>query len=122
MLQCDSISGMDDSKLIEELQEKVRDAAELLRRRREALAALQGKSGAGKSSRTRGFRPNSIPAVAYNALKGKQPLSLEDLTAAIKGKTKASVKEPRDVSVALSKYVRDGKYFVIHEDGKYGAK
>jgi hypothetical protein len=111
---------MDDSKLIEELQEKVREAAELLRRRKEALAALQGKSSSAKNNRSRGFREGSIPAAAYAALKGKPSLSLDELTIAIKGKTKA--KDSRDVSVALSKYVRDGKYFAIDEDGKYGAK
>lgn len=116
------IRPMDDSKLIEELQDKVREAAELLRRRKEALAALQGKSGSGKNNRSRGFREGSIPAAAHAVLKGKQPLSLDDLAAAIKGKTKGTVKDSRALSVALSKYVRDGKYFVIHADGKYGAK
>jgi hypothetical protein len=111
---------MDDSKLIEELQEKVKEAAELLRRRKEALAALQGKSGGIKNNRSRGFRAGSIPAAAYAALKGKQPMSLDDLTAAIK-KTKSDV-DSRGVSLALSKYVRNGQHFTINEDGNYAAK
>ena len=112
---------MEDAKLIEELQQKVSEAEELLRRRKDALAALKGKSGAGKRNRARGFRPNSIPALAYSALRSmKQPVSLEELTAMVK-KTKSSV-DARSLSIALSRYVRDGQYFVIHEDGRYGLK
>ena len=113
--------GMDDSRLIEELQEKVREAEEILRRRKDALAALKGKTGSGKNSRARGFREKSIPALAYAALKGKQSLSLDELTAIVKKGTER-VKDARGLSIALSKYVRNGQYFVIHEDGKYGAK
>ena len=112
---------MDDAKLIEELQEKVREAEEILRRRKEALAALKGKSNAStRGGRSRGFRVGSIPAIAHLTLKGKPSLSLEDLTAAIK-RVKPDI-ETRDVSVALSKYVRKGQHFVIDEAGKYSAK
>jgi hypothetical protein len=112
---------MDDAKLIEELQQKVHEAEETLRRRKEALAALKGKSGTRKNNRPRGFRPNSIPAVAHAALKSlKQLASLDELTAMVK-RTKPTV-TARGVSIALSRYVRDGEYFVIHEDGRYGCK
>lgn len=111
---------MEDAELIAKLQEKVREAEDLLRRRKEALAALKGKGSASGSGKVRGFRGSSIPAIAYAALKGKLPLSLEELTAAVK-KTKSAV-DSRIVSIALSKYVRNGQHFIIHEDGKYAAK
>ncbi len=113
---------MEDSALIEELQQKVREAEELLRRRKDALAALKGKTvGGRRGSPTRGLRPGSIPALAQASLKSaKQPLSLDDLTAHLK-KTNISL-DSRKVSIALSRYVRLGKYFVIGEDGKYGLK
>jgi len=114
--------GMDDAKLIEELQEKVREAAELLRRRKEALAALLGKTGSAKNgNKKRGFRKNSIPLIAHAILKdARVPMSLEDLTAQIK-KVKPDITS-RSVSIALSRYVRDGNVFVILEDGKYKLK
>jgi len=100
----------------------VREAAELLRRRKEALAALLGKTGSAKNgNRKRGFRKNSIPLMAHTALRdSKAPMSLEELTAHIK-KTKADATS-RSVSIALSRYVRDGNVFVITEDGKYKVK
>ncbi|PYT61175.1 MAG: hypothetical protein DMG35_09815 [Acidobacteria bacterium] len=111
---------MDDAKLIEELQEKVREAQDILRRRRDALAALMGKGGAGKHGRARGFRANSIPALAHAAIKAaKQPLSLDDLVVHLK-KTNASL-DARKISIALSRYVRLGQHFVF-VDGKYGVK
>jgi hypothetical protein len=110
---------VDDAKLIEELQEKVREAEEILRRRKDALSALKGKSGTGKAGR--GPRANSIPGVAHAALKSlKQPVTLEELTAMVK-RTKPEV-DQRIVSLALNKYVRNGQYFAIGEDGKYRPK
>lgn len=114
---CASICVMDDAKLIEELQEKVREAEELLHRRKEALAALRGRTGTRKG-RPRGLRPGSIPALAYAALKGaKQPISLDDLTAHLR-KTTPSL-DSRKVSIALSRYVRQGQHFGITDEGKY---
>jgi hypothetical protein len=113
---------MDDDKLIERLEEGVREAEELLQRRKQALAALKGKSPSAKrtpGSGSRGFRPTSIPGHAYAVLKGKPALSLEELTVAVK-KYKPEV-DSRGVSVALSKYVRNGRHFAIVE-GKYTAK
>jgi hypothetical protein len=111
---------MDDAKLIERLEEGVREAEELLRRRKEALAALKGKAGKG-GGRTRGLRPGSIPALAQAALKNyKAPVSLEDLTAHLK-KTNASL-DARKLSIALSRYVRLGQYFSVGEDGRYSLK
>jgi hypothetical protein len=111
---------MDDAKLIDELQQKVREAEETLRRRKEALAALKGKTRSART-RKRGLRPGSIPALAQAALKStKQPVSLDDLTTHLK-KTKSSL-DARKVSIALSRYVRLGQYFVVTEDGKYGLK
>lgn len=108
---------MDDAKLIEELQEKVHEAEELLRRRKDALAALKGKTGSRKG-RPRGLRPGSIPALTYSILKAsKQPVSLDDLTAQLK-KTISSL-DSRKVSIALSRYVRLGQYFAITEEGDY---
>ncbi len=107
---------MDDDKLIERLEEGVREAEELLRRRKEALAALKGKSGTG--GRTRGLRPGSIPALAHAALKNyKAPVSLDDLTTHLK-KSNSSL-DARKVSIALSRYVRLGQHFTLSEDGKY---
>ena len=108
---------MDDAKLIEELQQKVREAEETLRRRKEALAALRGKTGT--RTRTRGLRPGSIPALAHAALKNnyKAPVSLDDLTAHLR-KANASL-DARKISIALSRYVRLGQYFTVSEDGKY---
>jgi hypothetical protein len=113
---------MEDSDLIQELQQKVYEAEELLRRRKEALAALKGKTGTGKKGgRARGLRPGSIPALAQVALKSyKAPVSLEDLTAHLK-KTLPSL-DTRKLSIALSRYVRLGQYFVLTEDGKYSLK
>jgi hypothetical protein len=113
---------MDDDKLIERLEEGVREAEELLRRRKDALAALKGKAGAGKKGgRIRGLRPGSIPALALAALKGlKQPVSLEELTVHLK-KTNASL-DARKVSIALSRYVRLGQHFIVTDEGKYGVK
>jgi hypothetical protein len=113
---------MDDSALIEELQQKVKEAEELLRRRKEALAALKGKSASSrKGQRERGLRTGSIPAQAQAILKAaRQRISLEELTSSLR-KTDPSL-EPRDVYTALSRYVREGKYFVVDEDGKYGVK
>lgn len=109
---------MEDSALIEELQQKVREAEELLRRRKDALAALKGKSTKGREKR--GLRAGSVPALAQAALKAaKQHLSLEELTTHLK-KTNPDL-DTRKVSIALSRYVRDGKYFVFNE-GKYGLK
>jgi hypothetical protein len=113
---------MDDDKLIEKLEEGIREAEELLRRRKDALAALRGKAGGkGKNGRIRGFRVNSIPALAHAALKSaKQSLSLEELTTHLK-KSNASL-DSRKVSLALSRYVREGQHFVVSEDGKYSLK
>jgi len=113
---------MDDEKLIERLEEGVREAEELLRRRKDALAALKGKAGGGKrGGRIRGLRLGSIPALALAALRSlKQPVELDDLTAHLK-KTNASL-DARKVSIALSRYVRLGQHFVITEEGKYGLK
>jgi hypothetical protein len=113
---------MEDSDLIQELQQKVHEAEELLRRRKEALAALKGKTGTGKKGgRARGLRPGSIPALAQAALKNyKAPVSLEDLTIHLK-KTNASL-DARKLSIALSRYVRLGQYFSVSEDGKYSLK
>jgi hypothetical protein len=113
---------MEDSELIQELQQKVHEAEELLRRRKEALAALKGKTGTGKKGgRTRGLRPGSTPALAQAFLKSaRQPVELDDLTAHLK-KTNASL-DSRKLSIALSRYVRQGQYFMITEDGKYGLK
>lgn len=109
---------MDDAKLIEELQQKVREAEDILRRRKDALAALKGKT---RGARTRGLRPGSIPALAQAALKtAKQPVSLEELTGHLK-KTISSL-DVRKVSIALSRYVRLGQHFAITEDGKYRLK
>ncbi len=111
---------MDDDKLIERLEEGVREAEELLRRRKDALAALKGKAGGGKrGGRVRGLRPGSIPALAHAALKNsyKAPVSLDDLTAHLK-KSNSSL-DARKVSIALSRYVRLGQYFTVSEDGKY---
>lgn len=111
---------MDDDKLIERLEEGVREAEELLQRRKQALAALKGKAGAGKKV-TRGLRPGSIPALAQAALKGfKTPATLDELTAFIK-KSDADV-DARKVSLALSRYVRQGRFFAITEEGKYHLK
>jgi len=113
---------MDDDKLIERLEEGVREAEELLRRRKDALAALKGKTAGGKrGGRARGLRPGSIPALAQSALKNyKAPVSLEDLTTHLK-KTNTSL-DARKLSIALSRYVRQGQYFVVGEDGKYSLK
>jgi hypothetical protein len=113
---------MDDDKLIERLEEGVREAEELLRRRKDALAALKGKAWAGKrGGRTRGLRPGSIPALAQAVLKNyKAPVSLDDLTAQLK-KSNSSL-DARKVSIALSRYVRLGQYFTVSEDGKYFLK
>ena len=110
---------MDDDKLIERLEEGVREAEELLQRRKAALAALKGKvRGGSKGGRTRGLRPGSIPALAYAALKSfKQPVVLDELTSALK-KSNASL-DARKISLALSRYVRLGQHFVITPDGKY---
>lgn len=110
---------MEDSDLIDELQQKVREAEELLRRRKEALAALKGKTGSGKKG-ARGLRPGSIPALAQAALKAKQPVTLDELAAQIK-KTDADA-DARKVSLALSRYVRLGRVFAITEEGKYHLK
>lgn len=111
---------MDDDKLIERLEEGVREAEELLRRRKEALSALKGKTGK-RGGRPRGFRPGSIPALAQAALKtAKQPISIDDLTAHLK-KTNSAL-DSRKVSLALSRYVRLGQYFTVADDGKYSLK
>jgi hypothetical protein len=111
---------MDDSALIEELQLKVREAEELLRRRKEALAALRGKSSSTRRKQARGFRPGSIPALAHAALKAARQLSLEELTVHLK-KQNASL-DARKVSIALNRYVRGGQYFTLGADGKYGIR
>ena len=110
---------MDDDKLIERLEEGVREAEELLRRRKDALAALKGKTGGRNGrGRSRGLRPGSIPALAQAALKSyKSPVSLDDLTSHLK-KSNSSL-DARKVSIALSRYVRLGQYFTVSEDGKY---
>src|SRR5271167_1440937 len=107
---------MEDSDLIQELEQKVHEAEELLRRRKEALAALKGKTGTGKKGgRTRGLRQGSTPALAQTFLKSaRQPVSLDDLTAHLK-KTNTSL-DSRKLSIALSRYVRQGQYFTITED------
>ncbi|MGH9699869.1 MAG: hypothetical protein ACRD5R_08895 [Candidatus Acidiferrales bacterium] len=107
---------MEDDKLIERLEEGVREAEDLLQRRKQALAALKGKSGSGKKG-VRGLRPGSIPALAQVALRSKQPATLEELTAQIK-KTDAET-DARKVSLALSRYVRLGRIFVVTAEGKY---
>jgi len=112
---------MDDDRLIEKLEEGVREAEELLRRRKQALAALKGKASNSGKKAARGLRPGSTPALAQAALKSvKQALSLDDLTTYMK-KTDASL-DSRKVSLALSRYVRLGQYFTVSEDGKYSLK
>lgn len=110
---------MDDDNLIERLEEGVREAAELLQRRKQALAALKGKTAVGRKG-VRGLRIGSIPALAQAALKGKQPATLEELTVQIK-KIDADV-DARKVSLALSRYVRLGRIFAVTEEGKYQLK
>ena len=111
---------MDDSKLVEQLQQEIRELDEMLHRRKAALAALKGKTGK-KGGRPRGLRPGSIPALAHAALKAsRQPMSLDDLTTLLK-KSKDDL-VPRDVSLALSRYVRLGQHFVVNEEGKYSLK
>jgi hypothetical protein len=117
---------MDDDRLIEKLEEGVREAEELLRRRKQALAALKGKvAGSGKrGGSVRGLRPGSLPALAQAALKAfKQPVLVEDLVIQLK-RTNPSLTalDARKLSIALSRYVREGKYFVVGQDGKYGLK
>jgi hypothetical protein len=113
---------MDDEKLIERLEEGVREAEELLQRRKAALAALKGRAGANKKAgRVRGLRPGSIPAMALAALKTfKQPVTLDELTALLKRGTPSL--DARKVSIALSRYVRIGQHFIVNEEGKYGLK
>lgn len=113
---------MDDDKLIERLEEGVREAEELLRRRKDALAALKGKASSNrKGGRVRGLRPGSIPALAQAAMKRmKQPVSLDELTAFLK--TTNTSLDSRKVSIALSRYVRTGQHFEINEEGKYSLK
>ena len=111
---------MDDSALIEELQQKVREAEELLRRRKEALAALKGKTASTGRKQARGFRPGSIPALAHAVLKAAKLLSLKELTSHLK-KQNASL-DARKVSIALNRYVRGGQHFTLSEDGKYGIR
>jgi hypothetical protein len=107
---------MDDDKLIEKLEEGVREAEEVLQRRKQALAALKGKTSASGKKAPRGLRPGSLPAMALAALKtAKVPLSLDELAAHIK-------KEPREVSLALSRYVRQNKYFQVSDEGKYAPR
>jgi hypothetical protein len=111
---------MDDLSLIAKLEDGVREAEELLRRRKEALAALKGKGAPGKvRGRKKGFRGNSIPALAFDALKTGE-LTLDDLVAQMK-KTDDSLTS-RKVSLALNRYVRLGQHFRISEEGKYGLK
>lgn len=111
---------MDDEKLIERLEEGVREAEELLQRRKQALAALKGKTGSGKKA-ARGLRPGSIPALAQAALKIlKQAATPEELTTQIK-KADADA-DTRKVSLALSRYIRQGRIFGITEEGKYFLK
>jgi hypothetical protein len=113
---------MDEDKLIEQLEEAVREAEELLQRRKRALAELKGKSVTSKrGSKVRGLRPGSMPALALAALKSaRQPITLDELTAHLK-KNIATV-DSRKVSIGLSRYVREGHYFVVEDDGKYRAK
>jgi hypothetical protein len=117
---------MDDDKLIERLEEGVREAEELLRRRRDALAALKGKTNAGKKGgrgRTRGLRPGSIPAIVQAALKSsKQALTLGELETQLKKSHSELDLDSRKISLALSRYVRLGQYFTVAEDGKYSLK
>jgi len=114
---------MDDTELIAELTLKVKEAEELLRRRKEALAALRGKTGAAKGGkRQRGLRADSIPALAQWAIRAaKQPLSLEDLLSQLRRSHPSLELDGRKLSLALSRYVRTGKYFTLI-DGKYGVK
>jgi hypothetical protein len=113
---------MDDTALIEELQQKVREAEELLRRRKEALAALKGKSVASRRGRRQSsFRAGSVPALAHAVLRSaKQQLSLDELVTHLR-KTNPSL-DARKVSIALSRYVRLGQHFFQTEEGKYGIK
>jgi hypothetical protein len=111
---------MNDSDLIAKLEDGVREAEELLRRRKDALAALKGKSVSSKPrERKKVFRSNSIPALAYETLKNGE-LSLEELTEALKAKDPAL--NNRKISLALSKYVREQKHFTHSLEGKYGIK
>jgi hypothetical protein len=115
---------MDDSALIAELTAKVREAEEILRRRKDALAALRGKAGNSKGGKraSRGLRPDSIPAYAQAAIKSaKVSLSLDDLLAHMKRAHPEIELDSRKLSLALSRYVRTGKYFTWI-DGKYGLK
>lgn len=110
---------MNDDKLIERLEEGVREAEDLLQRRKQALAALKGKSGSGKKG-ARGLRPGSIPALAQAALKSLRQATLEELTTQIKKSDNNA--DTRKVSLALSRYVRTGRIFAITEEGKYHLK
>jgi hypothetical protein len=111
---------MDDLKLIAKLEDGVREAEELLRRRKDALAALKGKGSPLKPRiRRKAFRGSSIPALAFEALKNGE-LTLDELVAEMK-KTDANLTS-RKVSLALSRYVRVGLHFTFSEEGKYGLK
>lgn len=113
---------MDDDALIDELQQKVYEAEELLRRRKDALAALKGKTvGSRKDRKPRGFRGKSIPSQVYAFLKAtRQHASLQELAEHLK-KADSTV-DARKISLALSKYVRSGRFFVQTDEGKYGLK
>jgi hypothetical protein len=111
---------MDDLVLIAKLEDGVREAEEVLRRRKEALAALKGKGAPSKGrGRKKGFRGNSIPALAFEALKAGE-LSLEELF--IQMKKSDEKLTSRKVSLALSRYVRLGQHFTYSDEGKYGLK
>jgi hypothetical protein len=114
---------MEDAELIEQLQQKVREAEELLRRRKDALAALKGKTANNKQKSERGLRAGSLPALALSTLRTlKIRLSGEELADQLKKNTPNLDVDGRKISLALSRYVREGKYFSYGEDAKYGLK
>ena len=110
---------MNNEKLIEALEHGVREAEEELRRRKEALAILKGKSPTtGHRGRRAGLRSGSLPALIFTVLKDiNQPTTIAEIVSGLKNHNRTAT--TREVSIALARYVRLERFFRLTEDGKY---
>jgi hypothetical protein len=107
---------MNQEELIRELERSVRETEELLERTKQALAALKGNSARGTM---RGLRTGSLPDRAFAVLKSTgSPMTVQELTDRLQEQTGLIVLN-RDLSLALNRYVRLGRYFCKTDDHKY---
>ncbi|MGC2743278.1 MAG: hypothetical protein WA672_08820 [Candidatus Angelobacter sp.] len=93
---------------------------ELVRQEKAHSQEANPRGGRTIKRRSRGFRDGSVPQVAQTFLV-EGPLGADVLADRI-SKRIGKEMNARDLGIALSKYIRQGKFFERTEDGRYGLR